>query len=72
MLRAPEQVRAKVLAFVLTSNAVAGPVAYALTGPALDRWGLTTVYAFVALGASAAAALMVRLASASTGPLLKR
>jgi predicted MFS family arabinose efflux permease len=43
MLRAPEQVRAKVLAFVLTSNALAGPVAYALTGPALDRWGLTTV-----------------------------
>lgn len=62
MLRAPEEVRTKVLTFVLTTNLFAGPVAYALTGPALDRWGLTPLYVVIASGVSVAAALMVRLA----------
>jgi DHA3 family macrolide efflux protein-like MFS transporter len=63
MLRAPEEVRAKVLAFVLTANTLAGPLAYALTGPALDRWGLTSVYVVAAVGVSAGAAMIVTLAS---------
>ncbi len=62
MLRAPLPVRAKVLSFVLTTNLLAGPVAYAVTGPALDQWGLTRVYLVIALGVSFAAALMLRLA----------
>ncbi|HEY7223736.1 MAG TPA: MFS transporter [Micromonosporaceae bacterium] len=62
-LRAPEPVRAKVVTFVLTTNMLTGPIAFALTGPALDHWGLTPVYVVVAVGVTAASALMVTLAS---------
>jgi MFS family permease len=62
MLRAPEDVRTKVLTFVLTTNLLAGPLAYALTGPALDAWGLGPVYVIIACGVSMAAAIMVRIA----------
>jgi MFS family permease len=61
-LSVPEHLRAKVLTFVLTTNLLSGPVAFALTGPALDHWGLTPVYLVVAVGVTAAAALMVTLA----------
>jgi MFS family permease len=62
MLLAPIEVRAKVVTFILTVNLVTGPLAYALTGPALDRWRLTSIYTFVALGVSAAATVLVTLA----------
>jgi predicted MFS family arabinose efflux permease len=62
MLLAPMDVRAKVITFILTMNLITGPIAYALTGPVLDQWGLAPVYVFVALGVSTAAAVMVTLA----------
>jgi MFS family permease len=68
MLRAPDEVRAKVITFILTMNLLAGPIAYALTGPALDRWGLRPVYVVVAIGVSLAAALMVSLAPNRVAP----
>lgn len=61
MLLAPVDLRAKVITFILSMNLITGPLAYALTGPALDRWGLTPVYAFVALGVSGASAVLVSL-----------
>jgi MFS family permease len=64
MLLAPVELRAKVITFVLSMNLLTGPLAYALTGPALDRWGLTVVYAFVAIGVSLASAILVTLAFA--------
>lgn len=66
MLLAPVEVRAKVVIFILTMNLVAGPIAYALTGPVLDHWGLTPVYVFVAVGVTGAAALLVSRAFART------
>jgi MFS family permease len=73
MLLAPTDVRAKVVAFILTMNLLTGPLAYALTGPVLDRWGLTPVYVFVALGVSAAAAVLVTVAFVpSTDPSRSR
>jgi MFS family permease len=67
MLQAPDEVRAKVVTFILTMNLIAGPIAFMLTGPALDRWGLTPVYVVVALGSTAAAALIVSLAPGRVG-----
>lgn len=61
MLRAPAEVRTKVLTLVLSANLLAGPLAFALTGPALERWGLTAVYVVVALGISVASALIATL-----------
>jgi MFS family permease len=58
MLRSPDELRPKVLTFVLTTNQLAGPVAFALTGPALDRLGLTAVYFVIAVGVTGAATLL--------------
>ncbi len=62
MLRSPAEVRAKVVTFVMTANLLVGPVGYSLTGPGLDRWGLTPVLAVVAIGVSAAALLLMTMA----------
>jgi predicted MFS family arabinose efflux permease len=62
MLSSPLEVRAQVLTFVMTANLLAGPLAYMLTGPALDWLGLTPVYLLVALGNTATAALMMTFA----------
>ena len=68
MLLAPADLRAKVITFILTMNLLTGPIAYALTGPVLDRWKLTPVYVFVALGVSIAAAVLVSLAWVAKSP----
>lgn len=62
MLRAPENVRPQVMAFVITANMLAGPIAYALTGPALDRVGTMPVLLVVAAGVSFAALTLLTLA----------
>jgi MFS family permease len=58
LLRTPTGLRAKTIAFVMTANLLAGPLGYALVGPALTAWGLTTVLLAAACGISAAAVLM--------------
>ncbi|HXP20055.1 MAG TPA: MFS transporter [Streptosporangiaceae bacterium] len=58
LLRTPEELRAQVIAFVMTANLLAGPLGYALAGPALQAWGLRTVLLVVAAGISVAALLM--------------
>ena len=63
MLRAPAQLRTKVLTLVFSANLMTGPLALALTGPALEKWGLTAVYVAIALGVSVASALIVTLAN---------
>jgi MFS family permease len=63
-LLAPTDVRAKVVTFILTMNLLIGPLAYALTGPMLDNWGVRPVYVFVAVGVSVASAMLVTLAFA--------
>jgi MFS family permease len=62
MMLAPVELRTKVITFILSMNLLAGPVAYALTGPVLDRWGVPPLYVGVALGVSVAAGVLVTLA----------
>jgi predicted MFS family arabinose efflux permease len=62
MLGAPAQVRAQVMTLLFSVNLFSGPLALALTGPALQAWGLTPVYVLIALGVSAGSALIVTLA----------
>jgi MFS family permease len=54
-LRTPEAARAKALTALLTAEGVAGPVAYALAGPAMQSFGLRPLYWFTAIGATVAA-----------------
>jgi hypothetical protein len=68
MLSSPDAVRTQVLTFVMTANLLAGPLAYLLTGPALDWLGLTPVYLLVALGNTATAALMLTFIRAKNSP----
>ncbi len=68
MLSAPDAVRTQVLTFVMTANLLAGPLAYLLTGPALDWLGLTPVYLMVALGNTGTAALMLSFVRAERQP----
>jgi MFS family permease len=63
-LLAPTDVRAQVVTFILTMNLLIGPLAYALTGPALDYWELRPVYVFVAVGVTIASTMLVTLALA--------
>jgi MFS family permease len=58
LLRTPEELRAQTIAFVMTANLLAGPLGYALAGPALQAWGLRAVLLVVAAGISVAALLM--------------
>jgi len=69
MLRAPAAIRTKVLTFVFSANLFSGPLAFALTGPALERWGLTPVYVVIALGVSVASAVIVTLAAVPRDPV---
>jgi MFS family permease len=62
MLLAPVDLRPKVVTFILSMNLLTSPIAYALTGPVLDRWGLSLLYVGVALGVSVAAGVLVALA----------
>ncbi len=66
LLRTPEELRAQVITFVMTANLLAGPVGYALAGPALQAWGLTTLFIVVAAGITAAAALMTTIIRVDT------
>lgn len=61
MLRAPEAIRPQVIAFVITANMLAGPLGYALAGPALDQFGTLPVLLVVAIGVSLAAVTMLTL-----------
>jgi predicted MFS family arabinose efflux permease len=62
MLRTPAEMRAKVVTFVMTANLLAGPIAFSLTGPVLDRFGLTPVFLIVAIGVSCAAVVLMTMA----------
>ena len=68
MMLAPVDLRTKVITFILSMNLLTGPIAYALTGPVLDLWGLSWLYVGVALGVSLAAGVLVTLAVERTPP----
>jgi MFS family permease len=61
LLRTPERLRAQVITFVMTASLLAGPVGYALAGPALQAWGLSRVLLAVAAGTLAAALLLTTI-----------
>jgi MFS family permease len=61
LLRTPEELRAQTITFVMTANLLAGPLGYALVGPALQAWGLSTVLLVVAGGITLAALLMTTI-----------
>lgn len=64
LLRSPEHLRAKVITSVMTANLLAGPLGYALAGPAFERLGLTVVLLIVAGGVTLAALTLVTMAGA--------
>jgi predicted MFS family arabinose efflux permease len=68
LLRSPEHLRAKVITFVMTANLLAGPLGYALAGPALDQVGLTAVLLVVAGGITVAALTLVTMIGADRQP----
>lgn len=66
LLRSPEELRAKVMAFMMTASLLAGPLGYVAAGPALALWGLTSALLVVAAGVSLAAILLVTMAGTRT------
>ena len=60
--------RAKVVTFVMTANLLAGPIAFALTGPVLDEFGLAPVFLVVAVGVSGAAVVLMTMAGIRDEP----
>jgi predicted MFS family arabinose efflux permease len=68
MLRTPAEMRAKVVTFVMTANLLAGPVAFSLTGPVLDEFGLAPVFLVVAIGVSSAAVVLMTMAGIRDEP----
>jgi hypothetical protein len=61
-----------VITLVFSANLLSGPLALALTGPAVDEWGLTVLYVVIALGVSVASALIVTLANVPVAKNLSR
>jgi MFS family permease len=61
LLRAPNQLRAKVITFVVTTSVLTSPLGYVVAGPALVAWGLGPVLVIVAAGLSVAALLLMTL-----------
>jgi hypothetical protein len=59
MSRTPDPIKPQAIAFLMTVNALAGPVGYALAGPALQGWGVTPVEGVVAGGMSMAGLLLL-------------
>ena len=68
MLRTPAEMRAMVVTFVMTANLLAGPIAFSLTGPVLDKFGLTPVFLVVAIGVSSAAVVLMTMAGIRDEP----
>jgi MFS family permease len=68
MLRAPESIRPQVMAFVMTANLLAGPLGFALAGPALDQLGITPVLLIVAAGVTLAALTLLSLVRQDSPP----
>ncbi|MEU6578111.1 MFS transporter [Streptomyces sp. NPDC046805] len=68
-LRTPEGIRPQVMTVVVTSENLAGPLAFALAGPLLQALGLATVFALVAaMWTGAALAFLVALRAAAQPP----
>lgn len=68
MLRTPEELRAQVIAFVMTANLLVGPVGYAVTGPLLGWTSVRTVFLIMAAGVSAAAGVLCLLLRVQLDP----
>jgi len=60
-LRTPKRLQAQVLSFVVMANLLAGPLGYALIGPAVQGVGLRGVFLIIAGGSTFAALLMTTL-----------
>ncbi|HUZ83121.1 MAG TPA: hypothetical protein VMU66_00390 [Gaiellales bacterium] len=61
-MRVPESLRAQVITALITANTVAAPIAYAVTGPIVRRFGLDGLYAIAAAGETAGATLFTLIA----------
>ncbi|WP_050591876.1 MFS transporter [Salinispora fenicalii] len=61
LTRSPDRIRAKVIAFVMTANLLAGPAGYAVGGALLERWGVTIPLILAAAGTSLAALLLTTM-----------
>ena len=57
--RTPVSLRPKVMTAVITAEAIANPVGFAIAGPALSGLGLGTVYLFTAAGLTVAALIFL-------------
>jgi predicted MFS family arabinose efflux permease len=53
--RTPEALRAKVLTAVISINTLAAPLGFLVAGQVLERWGVATLFALVAIGMTLAA-----------------
>jgi MFS family permease len=67
MTRTAPQSRAQAVTFVVATNLLAGPAAYALSGVLFSKWGTEPVLVAVAVGLLACALILVRLAAKGTG-----
>lgn len=63
MVRTPDAIKPQVIAFLMTINMLAGPIGYAVAGPALQSWGVTPVEAIVAAGMTVGALLLLTVSS---------
>ena len=68
LLRAPSELRAQVITFVVTASALAGPLGYVLAGPALELWGLGPLLVVVAAGLTVAAVLLTMVLRVEDSP----
>lgn len=66
-LRSPRPMRAHAMTFVMTANLLAGPLAFGLAGPALDRLGTWPVLLVAAAGVSTAALVLLTIARSGMG-----
>jgi hypothetical protein len=64
-LRTPAPLRGKVMTALFTTNSIARPASFALSGPLLQLAGLTGTFVVVATGLSAAAVIFVTALAAS-------
>jgi MFS family permease len=62
LVRTPAEKRVQVITFVMTANLIAGPLGYALAGPALDQLGIAATLLVAAAVSTLAALLLVPLA----------
>jgi len=61
MTRTEPSVRAQAITFVLAANLLAGPMAYAVSGPLFSHWGTEPVLIVVAVGLAVCPLILARI-----------